>query len=247
MGKTIDEIIEEPVFKIGDIEDVSYRQINDWEEKGLIAPARVHKQKGWRLFSVMNLLTLKLIRDLKKHNLPNGHIKQVIEYVMSYKLVLQTGLINQQQDRAYLLVCDSNKVSLLLGKNIVSSVFETYSNSHEPILMIPIGNYFCSVVKQYYKCKFMVGKDSDIHPLKNMPINIKEEIILDVIRDKTYNEILIQKRDEDYIIRPKKRETNRLTEEDIIKLLKEKDFQNIEVKIQNGKIIALTSEEVNKV
>ena len=246
MAKAILDIIKEPVFRVNDISDISYRQINDWEEKGLIKPVRKDAKKGWRNFSVIDLLSLKVIRDLKKHNIPNNYIEQVINYILANLQILQLNVITGNEDAFYLLYCDNDKITLIQGKNTIIAIFKEYSEKHKPVLIIPIGNYFLDTIKQYYKNLLSVNKDSTINPLINVPSNIKEEMIMDMIRDKNYTEILIQKKDKDYVIKSKEPEINKLSDKEILEIIKSNNFQTVEVKVHNGNI-AITKQETEKI
>jgi len=247
MAIVVNKAITEDIFKIGDISEVTYRQINDWDEKGLMPINRIGSKKGWRTFSVVDLLALKTIRDLKKHNLPNIHIKQVVDYVLNHTMELELNLLCKDDEKFYLLVCDCNKTMLVQGKNNILDIFLEYGKKHEPILIIPVGNYFTDCFKQYLLKQTTITKDSKLDPLANIPYDLKAEMILDIIQNKDYTEILISKKDKDYIIKSTKIENNKLTEDEIFNLIKEKDFQDVEIKRRNGNIIALKMEEMHKI
>jgi len=146
-----------------------------------------------------------------------------------------------------LLVCDCNKTMLVQGKNNILDIFLEYGKKHEPILIIPVGNYFTDCFKQYLLKQTTITKDSKLDPLANIPYDLKAEMILDIIQNKDYTEILISKKDKDYIIKSTKIENNKLTEDEIFNLIKEKDFQDVEIKRRNGNIIALKMEEMHKI
>ncbi len=59
------------------LQTVTYRQLNSWEEHGLLTIKR--KDRGWRRFSIMEALWLKLISELREFGLPLEKIKTTKE------------------------------------------------------------------------------------------------------------------------------------------------------------------------
>jgi len=86
---------------------------------------------------------------------------------------------------------------------------------------------------------------SDLSLLDEMP-NEKMKLILDCIKSDKYVEVLIQKTENDYIIKPKSK-FNKLSIADIVELSKTADFQIIEIKMQNGNTVSITQEEFIKI
>ena len=46
---------ERQVFTIKDLEDVSYRQLNDWDKRGFLKSCKRDNSNGWRKFSVFDI------------------------------------------------------------------------------------------------------------------------------------------------------------------------------------------------
>ena len=80
-----------------------------------------------------------------------------------------------------------------------------------------------------------------------MPDNFRKEFIIDLINDQQYTEILIQKKDRDYVIKSKSGENNKMSHEEAIKTLIKNDFENIDLKVINGKTISVTRQKVDKI
>ncbi|MBU0472084.1 MAG: MerR family transcriptional regulator, partial [Nanoarchaeota archaeon] len=75
---------EKKYFSKQSIEGVSYRQINHWTEQGLIDDTRT-KDSKWRKFSLIDLVWIHIIRELKEFGFPNNKIKIVKETILDKK------------------------------------------------------------------------------------------------------------------------------------------------------------------
>lgn len=58
---------------------ITYRQLNDWEERGYIEPDRDSKE-DWRRFSILELIGLVLLKEIRKHGIPISRVKKILEY-----------------------------------------------------------------------------------------------------------------------------------------------------------------------
>ena len=63
-----------------DNSEITYRQRNLWQEKGLF---ELEREAGWRKFSFMDAIWLLIIKDLRELGVPSSSILKVKEYVMS--------------------------------------------------------------------------------------------------------------------------------------------------------------------
>ncbi len=65
--------------------DLSYRQINDWDDRGMLKTYREKtggKQgEGWRRFSIMDLIPIAILVELKKQGIPISKLKGVVDYL----------------------------------------------------------------------------------------------------------------------------------------------------------------------
>ncbi len=70
------EKLDEPRLRSSDIKRIlglSYRQLNDWEKRGMLQmifnrPAG-NKTDSWRKFKILNLFSLGILKEIKKHGL----------------------------------------------------------------------------------------------------------------------------------------------------------------------------------
>jgi hypothetical protein len=60
------------------LKDLTYRQINHWSEKGLVAATRNNVKSGWRKFSLLDVIKLQIISDLRKFSCSLKTIKIIL-------------------------------------------------------------------------------------------------------------------------------------------------------------------------
>ncbi len=68
IGKRFSQMLNEKDKRL-DIDDVTSRILNNWEKNGLLDAERP-EGKGWRKFSIMDLIWLRLVVELRKFGLP---------------------------------------------------------------------------------------------------------------------------------------------------------------------------------
>ena len=83
------ETLNEPSFNIDVARRISkrfsYRNINEWESKGLISPYRATKGIGWRKFSAIDMVKLFIISDLKTFGFTNDEINRILNRISPVK------------------------------------------------------------------------------------------------------------------------------------------------------------------
>lgn len=245
---------ERQVFTIKDLEEVSYRQLNDWDKRGFLKSCKRDNSNGWRKFSVFDITCLKIIRDMKKNLYPDNVINFILQQVTNIKPALLTGMFHSdEQDYYYLAVSQKGGYGIGKGDNSlvnfhreVSSDFKQANLLSESLLIIPIGQYYKEGMLKYFKKELELDKNNKVNPFCDMPAALRQVLILDTIENKNYIEILIRKKKADYIIKPKCKD-NKLTREELVELVKNSEYENIEVKFTNGNSVFLTKEETIKI
>lgn len=254
MGKNCENSDEKQVFTIKDLDDVSYRQLNDWDKRGLLNACKRDNSNSWRKFSIFDIICLKIIRDMKKNLYSDEIIIFILDQIKNIKSALITGLFhNDEKDLYYLVLSQNGGYGIGKGHNMLVNFHREISDDlnlnnllSESLLIIPIGQYYKEYAIKYIKKELEISKESSDNPLCQLPSNIRKMIILDVIENEDYKEILIQKKKSDYIIKPKSKD-NKLTKKEIVKLIYNAEFQNIELKFTNGKCVYLEKEETIKI
>ena len=81
------DFLRRPRYNFGHLKrlfpTLTYRQINHWEEHGLITPNRVTDDTGWRKFSDVDIVCLAIIKELRAHGLGLPTIRDDLFSLMS--------------------------------------------------------------------------------------------------------------------------------------------------------------------
>ena len=245
---------ERKVFTIKDLEEVSYRQLNDWDKRGFLKTCNRDNSNGWRKFSVFDIVVLKVIKDMKKNLYSDDVINFILEQITNIKPVLLTGMLsNDESNYYYIIVSQEGGYSIAKGKSElidfhreISQDFKLKKLLSESLLIIPIGLYYKECMLKFYKKELELNKNNKINPFCDMPASIRRMIIIDTIENENYIEVLIKKKKADYIIKPKSK-YNKLTREEMLDIIQNAEFVNLEVKITQGNSIFLEKEETIKV
>jgi DNA-binding transcriptional MerR regulator len=60
--------------------DISYRMVNDWDARGIFDAER-KTSRGWRKFSIVDIIRLSIIKKLKDFGLPLYRLKGILKWL----------------------------------------------------------------------------------------------------------------------------------------------------------------------
>src|SRR5208283_4920883 len=81
LRKTIFNLKDSKLF----VNDITYRKINDWDSKGLISDTRDSEKCGWRKFSIIGIVRLKIISGLRKIGISTEKIAVILDNIKVHK------------------------------------------------------------------------------------------------------------------------------------------------------------------
>ena len=225
------------------IPEITTRKINDWDSKGLLTRHRENKN-GWRLFSVADVIRLKIIQDLKTYGMSNQQILQALYDIFEFNdskrqylfetflnicaIARKVVIIVEFDGSASLYLEDSAYVNLKMDKNCC-----------KPVLILPFYDY-CTPFIPHNEYKMTVTT-TDIVNEKN---RANLAVIADCLIDEECREISLKKSNGKLNIKPKKFDKN-LSKQDFIEYIQNLDdesFKDIRISLQNGKITTLSEE-----
>lgn len=164
------------------IPEITSRKLNDWDEKGLLAKHRQNKS-GWRLFSIADVVRLRIIQDLKTYGMANEQVKKAINDVFELNDSKRLFLFE-----TYLQICaTANKVVILVEYDGSSSLqiedsayvnLRMNKNCSKPIIILPFYDYCLP---------FMPHKEYNMTVNTCDVVNEQNRASLDVIADKVIN------------------------------------------------------------
>ena len=233
------------------VKSLTYRKINDWDSKNLLSVERENNPAGWRRFSFCDLILLNIITDLRVFGFSTENIKKItsklskgIKLVPSnpktHFMALEYYIYNCLSGYKTLLAIDDTDFYFFTEDDLVS-IFFGFDNSDFPFLTLPFYTYVEKIAKGM-KMEIKLKKDS---VFSNTTLDEKEKKILDVIRNRKYREVtLIRSDDERVTIKAKSDKSGNFTIDDIIKLIEDKDYQNVTVTNRSGKKVSLSQEEL---
>jgi hypothetical protein len=89
------ERVNEKILKSSDVKrilGISYRQLSDWEKRGVLKTIfkrqRRTKTKGWRTFSIADLISLGLLKEAKRQGISITSFQKVMEQIFFTKNLL---------------------------------------------------------------------------------------------------------------------------------------------------------------
>lgn len=245
------------------IGDLTYRKINDWDSKSLISCSRENEDAGWRKFSVIDLVKLNIISHLKKFGFTTESIKIIVDKLSSGAKVpagyksKETKTTSSQLE-IYTLACFRGEKMLLLIEEDTKAFFLTekefvvynffLDENPSPLLILPFFSFIQETLTRSVNFSININKNSLVKGLLEASLSDREKKILEIVRDKAYQEITITKQNGDeMIIKPKSRRQGDFSDKDIIGIINAKAYQNVTVSTVGGKKIILVNEERIKV
>jgi DNA-binding transcriptional MerR regulator len=248
------------------IENLTYKKINDWEEKGLISGSRNNKEAGWRKFSINDITKLYVITDLRRLGVSLDKIKNIIEHmskevfdsydvhngkgnkliVMPVKkefLCLEYFVFVCLEGSKMLLLVDENQNVFFLDEADTIDFHFRHDAASSPLIILPFFSYI-EKISTILKTDIKVNPDTTIASLLGSNLNEQEKKILKIISNKRYREITILKsNNEEVTIKAKSRKSGNYSDDDIIDSINGGDYQSVTIITEKGKRVALIQEE----
>lgn len=263
------KILTEPLFSLKGlneiIPDVSYRNINYWEEKDLLKIPRDDNKK-WRKFSIRDTILIQIIRDLKLYGLDNEFIKSTMPTIADNRIFstkdskggnieeLEYGLLEtyavitgNANVKTYLYIRPEKVGIFLTESEIVDQILKQDLHNHKPVLLLPFYQYVQAASRKS-DAETMYDLNSTARTHKSISEeNGEVEAVLN-LRNPNIREINIKKSNNKVTIQPKQF-TKEITPRQIEKLLSnlpENAFKELHISIQNGKITTFSEENSNQ-
>lgn len=263
--------LNKPIFTVksarGIMEELSYRKINDWDSKKLISGTREENSKNWRRFSLVDLIIFYIIIDLRRFGFSTKRIDIILDKIVSSKIkLLNTKELNKtakmvevdfKQLEYYIFAClDGNKILMMIyedEKVFISNekdVMECYFllGSDLPCLLLP---FFAYVKKIWEALRFKeigIKDGTTLEAFLKLNLTEKERRILEIIRNKKYEEISITSSSgENIIVRAKERMRGSFSDDDVVEKINTKDYQNVTISTVGGEKVSIVREETIKI
>ena len=233
-GQGISELLNEKRFTTK-AADVTYRIASHWEDLGLIE-SRKDRGKGWRKFSLLDLVWLKILVQARAFGFPTEKLLLVRASLFNRTVTAEhskvpvsvlevyVALAVSQRKPTYLLIfSDGNAEPVYLEQYNASLKYITLSN-HIHLNLNAIIQSFCP--------------HADLSPRYDATVEVDgdELEVLFMLRTGSYDSLTVKRRN-GKIETLEAEET--ITERRIMDLLNEEDYQDVMIKRQDGKTVSI--------
>lgn len=273
--------LHEPLFAIKEIQNVipglTYKKVNDWDNKKLVSGKRQNEEAGWRKFSIVDIMKIRIIAELRKFGVSIEKIQKILDNILNDTVKPQmlkatisdeTPKLNHIKAKCrasykflsfeyFIFDClEGNKVFLLVDNNNKACFFDEadfvggqfiMSDATLSLLILPFFDYMQDLTKIMQR-DVKIREDSTIRALLRFHLTEQERKILDVIRNKEYEEVTVVRSDGNlFTLRAKTRRRGDFKESDVIDAIKRKEYQTVTVSSVAGKQVSIIREETIRV
>jgi DNA-binding transcriptional MerR regulator len=236
-------------------DSITYRKLNSWDDGGLISPFRETKDTGWRKLSIVELVKLFIIADLKELGFENAEIIEVIKRVSQpdeangiiypLEIAIDEGFFGHPS----ILVIVNKKSPVFLRENASLNVTTALKDAYASLsIMLPFKKYINKII-ELVETQTLPEDDPAMPDLNKYSVQAQEKRILEIIKSENYDEITITLPDgkQERLIRTTSFKTGLLTEQNVIDALESGSYVNIEVGRKDGKIVSIKQHKTFKI
>lgn len=225
------------------IPEITSRKLNDWDAKGLLVQHR-QSDNGWRLFSLADVIRLKIIKDLKTYGMSNIQIQKTLNDIFELN-----DMKRQYLFETFLNICATARKVVIIVEFDGSASFYLEDTAYvnlkidksccKPVLILPFYDY-CMPFMPHNKYKMTITTTDVVNEQNRANL----AVIADCLIDEECREISLKKSNGKLNIKPKRFNKN-VSKQDFIKYIQnldEESFKDIRISLQNGKITTLSEE-----
>ena len=211
-----------------------YRLVNHWDSEGLIPPGR-DSNKQWRKFSIMDMIWLDIIEDLRTFGFSIENIRKVKEQLhvkskdtdATYPLLeFFVFIIISNYNPVFLQIYPDGNLKILLQRGL-NEIMKKEKNGK--CILLTLNDYVREKLPNLYISPCYINLSD---------IDDDESSLIETIRTKTFQSIKVKMRKGKIDI-IEGTETVAAKNKRIVDLLKDEDYQNIELKQENGKVVCI--------
>ena len=253
--KAEDATLNEQVLRASDIREtvgLSYRQLNDWESKGVL-PSKKRSKAGWRKFTPREVFVLMVCKEIRdKFGVP-------LEKLSFIKSVMLKSEANDAQDAVDLmnnfgmtiyLLTDLKETFIMDTDAEIEDLFRMgmfRGSDEQGYLLIKINPLINKLLS--FKGVGPIDTSDEVYDLMRKTKqqatanNRQEQKVLKLIREKKYKQVTIHLKDGEIIrasteeeLSEKKRDK---PDKELLAIIKDQEYQSISLKVHDGKIVRL--------
>lgn len=226
------------------IPEITSRKLNDWDAKGLLVKHR-ESNNGWRLFSLADVVRLRIIQDLKTYGMSNVQIQKTLADIFELndtkrQYLFETFLNICATARKVVIIVEFDGSASLYLENSAYVNLKMDKNCCKPFLILPFYDY-CMPYMPHNGYQMTVTTSEVVNEQNRANLGV----IADCLIDEECKEISLKKSNGKLNIKPKRFNKN-VSKQDFIKYIQnldEESFKDIRISLQNGKITTLSEED----
>lgn len=226
------------------IPEITSRKLNDWDAKGLLVKHR-ESSNGWRLFSLADVVRLRIIQDLKTYGMSNIQIQKALNDIFELndrkrQYLFETFLNVCATIRKVVIIVEFDGSASLYLEDSAFVNLKMDKSCCKPVLILPFYDY-CMPFMPHKEYNMTVNTCDVVNKQNRGNLSA----IADCLIDDECKEISLKKNINGLLIKPKKY-NHSISKEDFIKYIEnldEKSFKEIRISLQNGEIKTLSEED----
>lgn len=164
------------------IPEITSRKLNDWDAKGLLVKHR-QSDNGWRLFSLADVIRLRIIQDLKTYGMSNIQIQKTLNNIFE-----SNDMKRQYLFETFLNVCATARKVVIIVEFDGSASFYLEDTAYvnlkmdksccKPVLILPFYDY-CMPIMPHDEYRMSITT-TDV-------VNEQSRARIDAVADKLIN------------------------------------------------------------
>lgn len=226
------------------IPEITSRKLNDWDAKGLLVQHR-QSDNGWRLFSLADVIRLKIIKDLKTYGMSNIQIQKTLNDIfelndMKRQYLFETFLNICATARKVVIIVEFDGSASFYLEDTAFVNLKMDKSCCKPVLILPFYDY-CMPFMPHDEYRMSITTTDVVNEQNRANL----AVIADCLIDEECKEISLKKSNGKLNIKPKRFNKN-VSKQDFIKYIQnldEESFKDIRISLQNGKITTLSEED----
>ena len=253
--KAEDATLNEQVLRASDIREtvgLSYRQLNDWESKGVL-PSKKRSKAGWRKFTPREVFVLMVCKEIRdKFGVP----LEKLSFIKSVMLVSDANIAQDAVDlmnnfgMTIYLLTDLKETFIMDTDAEIEDLFRMgmfRGSDEQGYLLIKINPLINKLLS--FKGIGPIDTSDEVYDLMRKTKqqatanNRQEQKVLKLIREKKYKQVTIHLKDGEIIrasteeeLSEKKRDK---PDKELLAIIKDQEYQSISLKVHDGKIVRL--------
>lgn len=229
----ISQFLNDKRFPVNDV-GATYRVINHWDSMGLLGNMRENNDQSWRKFSLVDIVWVKVLQELRKYGLSLEQLKQ------TYQSAFFHPAITEQKWKMF----EFSICACLFHNAMIAVIFEDGLMEILPKAALSVNGDFgifkakSCLLLNLNRCVQEVMPTMNLHPEGNVrfSLNEKDSKVFTLLFDNEISEITVMKKN-GAIDRIETKKKSLGNTQRIMNLLQGVQFGEVKIKKENGKIV----------